>query len=131
MRLSTVIFSIRSYPGWDISIILPLCRCLRKSMQNIGATFGFSFAAAVKCTRAFDGLAEITSLYELVKVRTERRISSRSGWSAFSILPPVSFSESSRFKAYITTLSNAIAISSVGKNLQHNNYTTQSDKIQI
>ena len=54
--------STRSPFSWEISISRPPERCLRISMQNIGASMGLINCPFVRCARAKLGLAERISL---------------------------------------------------------------------
>ena len=45
-KCSISMVTIRSSPGWVMSTILPFCKCLRRSMQKLGAVMGLGLFCA-------------------------------------------------------------------------------------
>ena len=57
------ISTARSNPFWRTELTEAPARCLRKSIQNMGETLGFSNVSSVMQTLALDGFAEKNSLF--------------------------------------------------------------------
>ena len=86
-------------------------RCLRRSMQNIGAVIGFSFCLEVRLICGLLVPAEMhTRAYEPSATRTASVISSFSGWEILSTRPPISFVRSSAATAATIPASNAMLL---------------------
>ena len=61
-RVLKTIFTIRSNPTKDTLSISAPARCLRISIQNVGATLGVGFSLLINETRQYSAFAERTSV---------------------------------------------------------------------
>lgn len=90
-RISTM----RSNSCWETDKISAPRRCLRKSMQKLGATGAGSFSVADRQTRALEAFVLKTSLTVDFPVYIIRVTSSLSAWETRLIFPPFKAASSS------------------------------------
>ena len=108
---SKVNVAARSMGGWVISASFAPMRCLRRSIQNMGGSAGFSGEAVVRCSRGAVGLAAKSSFSRPSRQRRCRIKVSRLGWWILSMRAPMHRSRTSSSTADKKNASKAIRIS--------------------